>query len=650
MDPRRRNHQRNLPNNETNDDLSAGREQQPSRLVGGQERQQADNINGVNPPRNTGIPPFVEIDNNTVVSGIDGTVMARSQLRSHQDSRSEDNAESSRSEEDAIVVGLRQFRDGYRRTRSNTQGDTDSTSYYQPKEKGHQCTHSGEPVEAGNSEEVPLIEMQQFGIRHRQDGRGSQVATDVLQVPSRSALDSPSNAGVVFSKLANQLLDHCILVVYVGGVAVLCMAFLAMFMVRPRPVAMPTGQPSVQSTNESSIPTRIPLKWLQVGDDIDGEGPGAYSGRSVALSSDGTVLAIGARRHNISSEVDSGCAAVYVNAEGVWTQRGKYLDAPAAGLLSVALSADGTIVATGAREATGAHGSHSGQVQVYRWTSGTWQSMGPTIDGDAMYDEFGSSVALSDDGTIMAAEAFKNGEAGVVRVFAWAGTEWNQRGNDLVGAFTMDRFGFSIALSSDGSIVACGTNQWRWPGPPAYAGVYRWSGSTWIQHGSVLKGSGVADLFGISVSLSGDGRVVAVGAGVGSYAAIYRHDGTDWSQIGQTIRGVTVARYGRSVSLSFDGSTVAVGAIAGSTVTIGAIIGSRREANSIDSGLAVVYKLSPNRQKWVQVGQELIGEAAGDDFGGSVAISDNGARIAIGAPQNDGHGEDSGHVRVFDLK
>ena len=37
------------------------------------------------------------------------------------------------------------------------------------------------------------------------------------------------------------------------------------------------------------------------------------------------------------------------------------------------------------------------------------------------------------------------------------------------------------------------------------------------------------------------------------------------------------------------------------------------------------------------------------DSGWSVAMSNDGTRIAIGAPYNDGNGDDnSGHVRVYD--
>ena len=49
-----------------------------------------------------------------------------------------------------------------------------------------------------------------------------------------------------------------------------------------------------------------------------------------------------------------------------------------------------------------------------------------------------------------------------------------------------------------------------------------------------------------------------------------------------------------------------------------------------------------------QLGSDIDGEAAGDESGWSVAMNDNGDRIAIGANFNDGNGSDAGHVRVFE--
>ena len=50
---------------------------------------------------------------------------------------------------------------------------------------------------------------------------------------------------------------------------------------------------------------------------------------------------------------------------------------------------------------------------------------------------------------------------------------------------------------------------------------------------------------------------------------------------------------------------------------------------------------------WVQVGDDIDGESAGDEFGRSLSLSRNGKVLASGAHFNDGNGSDSGHVRVF---
>ncbi|CAK0843110.1 unnamed protein product [Prorocentrum cordatum] len=52
---------------------------------------------------------------------------------------------------------------------------------------------------------------------------------------------------------------------------------------------------------------------------------------------------------------------------------------------------------------------------------------------------------------------------------------------------------------------------------------------------------------------------------------------------------------------------------------------------------------------WSQVGQDIDGEASGDNSGHSVSLSSDGSRVAIGAYLNDGAGTTSGHVRVFGL-
>ena len=115
----------------------------------------------------------------------------------------------------------------------------------------------------------------------------------------------------------------------------------------------------------------IPLfsfcQWTQIGSDIDGEAPGDLSGNPVSLSSDGSIVAIGAEE-NSGNGTNSGHVRVYENIAGTWTQIGADIDGEAADDTSgksVSLSADGSIIAIGASNNDG-NGANSGHVRVFR--------------------------------------------------------------------------------------------------------------------------------------------------------------------------------------------------------------------------------------------------------------------------------------------
>lgn len=136
-------------------------------------------------------------------------------------------------------------------------------------------------------------------------------------------------------------------------------------------------------------------EYTQLGMDIDGEAAGDYSGRCVSISSDGNVVAIGAPGN------------------------------------------DG-------------NGDGSGHVRVYVWDDSSWIQRGADIDGEAAGDNCGTSVALSSDGRILAIGATLNdgsaSNAGHVRVYAWDGSGWVQRGSDIDGEAASDKSGFSVSL------------------------------------------------------------------------------------------------------------------------------------------------------------------------------------------------------------
>jgi len=394
------------------------------------------------------------------------------------------------------------------------------------------------------------------------------------------------------------------------------------------------------------------LTTTQRGTDIDGEAEDDQSGQSVALSSDGSTLAIGAPGNDENgSKSNSGLVRVYTWSGSAWTQRGSDIDGEAAfdySGTSVALSSDGSTLAIGA-EFNDGNGSNSdvGHVRVYTWSGSAWTQRGTDIDGEAAGDQSGASVALSSDGSTLAIGAYDNdgngSSSGHVRVYTWSGSAWTQRGTDIDGEAAGDESGRSVALSSDGSTLAIGAPYNDENGSNSgHVRVYTWSGSAWTQRGTDINGEAAEDYSGWSVALSSDGSTLAIGAhqndqtgNASGHVRVYTWSGSAWTQRGTDIDGEFVGdESGGSVALSSDGSTLAIGAFA-----------NDGDGSKSNSGHVRVYTWSGSA--WTQRGTDINGEAANDYSGISVALSSAGSTLAIGAYENDGNGSNSGHVRVY---
>jgi LPXTG-motif cell wall-anchored protein len=378
----------------------------------------------------------------------------------------------------------------------------------------------------------------------------------------------------------------------------------------------------------------------QVGADIDGEAVGDESGYSVAMSGDGSRIAIGAYR-NGGTGSDAGHVRVYTLISGTWTQTGADINGEAAGDYSgtsVAMSGDGSRIAIGAF----GNGSYTGHVRIYTLVSGTWTQTGADIDGEAAGDNSGVSVALSGDGSRIAIGATGNdgtgSDAGHVRIYTLINGTWTQTGADIDGEAAGDTSGRSVAMSGDGSRIAIGAD--GNDGTGSFAGhvrVYTLINGTWTQTGADIDGEAAGDESGFSVAMSGDGSRIAIGAyGNGSYTGHVRTytlvSGT-WTQTGADINGEAAGdQSGTSVAMSGDGSRIAIGAYGNG-------------GTGSNAGHVRVYTLINGT--WTQTGADINGEAASDLSGTSVAMSGDGSRIAIGAPYNDGTGSNAGHVRVY---
>ena len=240
-----------------------------------------------------------------------------------------------------------------------------------------------------------------------------------------------------------------------------------------------------------------------------------------------------------SAKEETGTTNVTESTDTI-SQLGNDIDSEAAGDYSgtsVSISSDGTRVAIGAILNDSSNGSNSGHVRVYDWNSGTslWTQVGQDIDGEAADDQFGHSVSISSDGTRVAIGAILNdgsngSNSGHVRVFALAvfadgSTAWFQVGSDIDGEAAGDNSGYSVSISSDGARVAIGAPFNDGTGSEAgHVRVYDWNSGTsvWTQVGPDIDGEAAGDESGWSVSMSSDGTRVAIGAysndGTGSYS------------------------------------------------------------------------------------------------------------------------------------
>ena len=390
------------------------------------------------------------------------------------------------------------------------------------------------------------------------------------------------------------------------------------------------------------------LAQTQLGDDINGEVSQLASNYSVSLSADGHRLAIGAHNHDGNGS-RSGRTRVYNWSGAAWIQIGSDINGEAAedySGVSVSLSSDGNRVAIGA-DGNDDNGDKSGHVRVYHWSATEWVQLGSDIDGEAIGDQSGVSVSLSSDGNRLAIGApfnDANGKwSGHTRVYQWSGAAWVQTGADIDGEAAEDRSGSSVSLSSDGSRLAIGAP--FADGNELGSGqvrVYHWLGSDWVQLGTDIDGEKENNFSGQSVSLSSDGNRLAIGApfndGNGRWSGhtrVYQWSGAAWVQTGADIDGQAIEdRSGSSVSLSSDGTRLAIGA-------------PLADGNELDSGQVRVYHWSGS--DWVQLGTDIDGESAGDQFGYHVSLSADGNRTASGSGYANEIGDNPGYVGVFDL-
>ena len=189
-------------------------------------------------------------------------------------------------------------------------------------------------------------------------------------------------------------------------------------------------------------------------------------------------------------------------------------------------------------------GINPGSVKIYQNNGSEWVQLGSEIKGNQLWDQKGISLSLSGDGkTLVVGNPLSLNSSLTatnpnVSVYSLVNNEWSQLANIESGS-SFDYFGYSTSLSSDGKTLAIGGLYGELGSANDNAGyvkIYENVNGNFTQVGDTLYGDDInGDEFGFSVDLSSDGSIVAISSAQGGDVFIYQRNGSSWSQLGSTI-------------------------------------------------------------------------------------------------------------------
>jgi len=323
-----------------------------------------------------------------------------------------------------------------------------------------------------------------------------------------------------------------------------------------------------------------PAGWNEIELIASDGASGDSFGYSVSITSDGTTVAVGARDRD---EAQAGQGAVYIfsrdlGGTNVWGQLKKLTTTDDAVYArfgqSLALSSDGSTLVVGASGQMVGANAEQGLVHVFQKDHGganNWGLLATLVANNGDYqDQFGHSVAVSTNGTIIAAGApWHNGRRGACYVFRYSGGySQSQLISDANGADN-DYMGQSVSISSDGGSLIVGADGYD-QDLVTNSGcvlVYTQNAGNYEYRSRLTVASPHAnDRFGYSMRLSSNANHLAIGAhlsdvgGVENAGAVflYQKSGLDFV-LTKTLSAPdaeAAQMFGNDIAMSSDGGIV----------------------------------------------------------------------------------------------
>ncbi|WOD43591.1 T9SS type A sorting domain-containing protein [Hwangdonia lutea] len=421
--------------------------------------------------------------------------------------------------------------------------------------------------------------------------------------------------------------------------------------------------------------------WEQLGSDIIGERVGDASGASVSISSDGTIVAIGAAYNDEKGLNSTGHVRVFKYNNAEWIQVGQDIDGDKKNDklgVSVSLSGDGKQLVSGVSLSR----SSSGFVKIYKYSEleGNWIKFNDIENNSGQTSQ---SISLSKDGSTL---AFQNrvGAPYVTQVYKVSFNEVSGKisadfgnngclsksiqlegikvsaikGDEIISAYTDEDGNYSlltnigaynIILDSEGNYKYLDFTQTKEIGFDDFGNSETLNFC--ITSNITLENElNVNSQNSKTLCLNKDGSVLAVGVNNSEaftdsgYVEIYDYVNNEFVKKGATLIGDSDdSQFGKSISLSSSGNRIAIGA----PYDFGA---PRNDPNipyeNGEGGEVKVYDYIDDN--WVQVGQNIQGVNQ-DNLGYSVSISEDGLSLAVGIPEFRDIGRTAGRVEVYEL-
>ena len=416
---------------------------------------------------------------------------------------------------------------------------------------------------------------------------------------------------------------------------------------------------------------------------------------------------------------DAGAVYVYARGDQGWVPQA-YIKAPNAGArdrfgTALALSADGSVLAVGApfeegsatgvcvpseeacvaamadnsRLSTGIGLRGAGAAYVFERTGETWAARAyiKSEEGADLGAEFGGALALSPDGAMLLVggsrsvlrvfneerEADDEFSTGAVHVYVREQEGWAGR-QAIYGLQTHERFGRVLALSANGLRLAVSAHEAFPQGQgvrPVLGTVFLFERATldesWVFSGFGMVSTTFDDRFGDALALSADGDTLAIGVPRDSSDAegvfaeetgeprraasgavrVYSRAETGW-ELAAYIKAVSIANsfvpnnggieLGWALALSGDGNTLAASAPNEGRKMFGidGLLPSLVDDDPFSPGSGAVFMFQRGAAGWRQ-GVHIKPPNTDQPFrfGGAIAMTTDGRAMVVGSPFED---------------